>query len=100
MADLHASSAFLLRRHHATGGGLLFYGTADGNFHGVDAATGKELWSQKLQYGADAPPITYTVNGKQYVALVAGGSDLRQHQGRRSARRRRVRVRTARLVRL
>jgi glucose dehydrogenase len=59
-----------------TGGGLLFYGTLDGKFHAVNAANGQELWSQQLQYGADAPPITYTVNGKQYVAIVDGGSIL------------------------
>ena len=40
-----------------------------------------ELWSQKLQYGADAPPITYTVNGKQYVAIVDGGSIIASGKG-------------------
>lgn len=58
-----------------TAGGLVFYGTADGYLHAVDAATGKDIWtSPKMLYGADAPPITYSVNGKQYVAIVDGGS--------------------------
>ena len=65
-----------------TPGGLVFFGTLDGFFHAVDASTGKELWtSPKLQYGADAPPITYTVNGKQYVAILAGGSVLGSAKG-------------------
>jgi PQQ-dependent dehydrogenase (methanol/ethanol family) len=64
-----------------TAGGLLFLGTLDGNFHAFDAATGKELWKQKLLNGADAPPITYTVNGKQYVAIVDGGSVLGSTKG-------------------
>jgi PQQ-dependent dehydrogenase (methanol/ethanol family) len=57
-----------------TAGGLLFYGSVDGRFHVLDNKTGKQLFVQKLQYGADAPPITYSVNGKQYVAIVDGGS--------------------------
>ncbi len=64
-----------------TAGGLLLYGTEDGNFHAVNAATGASLWSAKLQYGADAPPITYTVNGVQYVAIVDGGSILGSAKG-------------------
>ena len=64
-----------------TAGGLLFLGTEDGNFHAMDASTGKDLWTQKLMYGADAPPITYSVNGKQYVAIVDGGSILGSAKG-------------------
>jgi alcohol dehydrogenase (cytochrome c) len=66
----------------STAGGLVLYGTLDGYFHAVDAATGKELWkSPKLAYGADAPPVTYSVNGKQYIAIVAGGSVLGSAKG-------------------
>ncbi len=75
------SSAFCYGGTTTTGGGLLWYGTVDGNFHAADASSGKELWSQKLQYGADAPPITYTVNGKQYVAIVDGGSIIASGKG-------------------
>ncbi len=64
-----------------TAGGLLLLGTLDGNFHAMDASTGKDLFTQKLQYGADAPPITYSVNGKQYVAIVDGGSILGTAKG-------------------
>jgi glucose dehydrogenase len=40
-----------------------------------DAKTGKSLWkSAKLAAGPNAPAITYTVNGKQYIAIVAGGN--------------------------
>jgi len=64
-----------------TASNLLMYGTLDGNIHVVDAATGNSLYTQKLQYGADAPPITYTVNGKQYIAIVDGGSVLGSAKG-------------------
>jgi alcohol dehydrogenase (cytochrome c) len=64
-----------------TAGGLLFLGTLDGNFHAFDASSGKELFTSKLAYGADAPPVTYSVNGKQYVAIVAGGSVLGSAKG-------------------
>jgi len=64
-----------------TAGGLLLLGTLDGNFHALDAATGKSLWTKKLAYGADAPPISYAVNGKQYIAILAGGSLLGSAKG-------------------
>jgi len=57
-----------------TAGGLLFTGRVDGSFIAQDVTNGKELWSTKLQYGADAPPMTYSVNGRQYVAIFDGGS--------------------------
>jgi len=59
----------------STAGGLLLYGTVDGVLHAVNASTGASIWtSPKLLYGADAPPVTYSVNGKQYIAAVVGGS--------------------------
>jgi quinohemoprotein ethanol dehydrogenase len=64
-----------------TAGGLLLLGSLDGNFHALDAATGKSLWTKKLAYGADAPPISYAVNGKQYIAILAGGSLLGSAKG-------------------
>ena len=57
-----------------TASNILMYGTLDGVFHVVNAANGTQLYQQKLQYGADAPPVTYSVNGKQYIAIVDGGS--------------------------
>jgi quinohemoprotein ethanol dehydrogenase len=56
----------------ATGGGLLFQGTAAGNFVAYNARDGKELWSFPAQTGIVAPPITYALDGEQYVAVLAG----------------------------
>jgi len=59
----------------ATGGGVLFIAaTADGKFRAFESRTGKELWVTKLDSVGNATPITYRgSNGKQYVAIVAGG---------------------------
>ena len=56
----------------ATGGGLVFQGTAGSEFNAYDAATGNRLWSFAAQTGVVAPPITYSINGEQYVAVLAG----------------------------
>ena len=60
----------------ATAGGLVFIGaTNDKRFRAFDSRTGKELWVTKLDMSAHAIPITYQgKNGKQYVAIVAGGA--------------------------
>jgi quinoprotein glucose dehydrogenase len=57
-----------------TAGGLVFLGaTNDRRFRAFDAKTGKELWVTKMEYSANANPITFLgKNGKQYVAIVAG----------------------------
>ena len=56
-----------------TAGGLVFIGaTADNRFRAFDSKTGKELWTEKLDYQASAIPMTFQAkNGKQYVAIVA-----------------------------
>jgi alcohol dehydrogenase (cytochrome c) len=56
----------------ATAGNLVFLGHADGTFSAHDAKTLQELWSINIGTGINAPPITYSVNGKQYVAVLAG----------------------------
>lgn len=56
----------------STGGGVVFYGSLAGVFKAVDAKTGKELWSEKVGSGVGAAPMTYSVDGKQYVAVVSG----------------------------
>lgn len=56
----------------STAGGLVFWGEADGMFHATDARTGKPLWKFNVGSGIHAPPITYAVGGKQYVAIAAG----------------------------
>jgi PQQ-dependent dehydrogenase (methanol/ethanol family) len=56
----------------ATGGGLVFWGDLHGDFRALDAKTGAELWKKNLGSGIGAGPITYSENGKQYVAVVVG----------------------------
>ena len=58
-----------------TAGGLVFIGgTDDRRFRAFDAKTGKELWTEKLEYNAQSLPITYRgKDGRQYVAVVAAG---------------------------
>ncbi|WP_136414985.1 PQQ-dependent dehydrogenase, methanol/ethanol family [Herbaspirillum sp. ST 5-3] len=56
----------------ATGGNLVFQGTADGRFVAYSADAGKKLWEFAAQTGVMAGPVTYSVGGKQYVAVMAG----------------------------
>ncbi len=58
----------------ATGGGLVFVGEGSGAFDAFDARTGRKLWTHRFVGGANAPAITYEVNGTQYVAVAAGGN--------------------------
>ncbi len=55
-----------------TAGNLVFQGRTDGTFRAYRADTGQELWSHDLGLGISAPPITYSIDGKQYVALLVG----------------------------
>jgi quinohemoprotein ethanol dehydrogenase len=55
-----------------TAGNLVFQGRVDGTLRAYAADTGKELWQSNLGLGISAPPITYTVDGKQYVAILVG----------------------------
>jgi glucose dehydrogenase len=57
-----------------TAGNLVFAGQVNGEYDAFDATTGKLLWSSKLDAGVAAPGMTYSVNGKQYVAIYAGGA--------------------------
>jgi alcohol dehydrogenase (cytochrome c) len=56
----------------ATGGGLLFEGDVDRYFSAFDQSTGKVLWRTRLNASPESSPVTYSVDGKQYVAVVAG----------------------------
>jgi alcohol dehydrogenase (cytochrome c) len=58
----------------ATAGGVVFTGTKDQRFVAFDAKSGRELWSYQAAAGVNAPPITYAVDGQQYVAVAAGGN--------------------------
>ncbi|MFI4978893.1 MAG: PQQ-dependent dehydrogenase, methanol/ethanol family [Nevskiales bacterium] len=56
----------------STHGGLVFQGQSDGKFVARDDNTGAVLWSADMGVGTQAPPITYSVGGKQYVSILAG----------------------------
>ncbi len=62
-----------------TDGGLLFIGASihDRKFRAFDKRNGKLLWEAALPFSADATPITYTVDGRQYVAIYASGGKER-----------------------
>lgn len=57
----------------ATAGGLVFSGRSDQHLAAYDARTGRELWSYATDAGVNAPPITYEIDGVQYVAVAATG---------------------------
>ena len=58
----------------ATAGGLVFTGEGNGHFKAYDAETGAILWKFQAGAGVNAPPSSYTVDGKQYIVVAAGGN--------------------------
>ena len=58
----------------ATAGGVVFTGEGNGWFRAYDSGSGKVLWSFQAGAGVNAPPSSYTVGGKQYIAVAAGGN--------------------------
>ena len=57
----------------ATAGGLVVYGTMDGQLKAVDAKTGRLVWNAQLPSGIIGQPITYRgPDGKQYIAVYSG----------------------------
>jgi quinoprotein glucose dehydrogenase len=62
-----------------TAGGLLFIGASihDRKFRAFDKLTGKLLWEAALPFSADATPITYRIDGRQFVAIYASGGKER-----------------------
>ncbi|HEX6575020.1 MAG TPA: pyrroloquinoline quinone-dependent dehydrogenase [Gemmatimonadaceae bacterium] len=59
-----------------TAGGLVFVGaTMDRSIRAFDIETGRELWRGELPAGARATPMTYVVNGRQFVVIAAGGGE-------------------------
>ncbi len=58
----------------ATAGDLVFNGEGNGWFKAFDAASGKELWKFNCGAGVNAPAVSYSIGGKQYVAVAAGGN--------------------------
>ena len=60
----------------ATAGGLVFSGAGKGLFAAYNSGDGKQLWSWQCEAGVNAPPISYAVGGRQYVAVAVGGNAL------------------------
>ncbi len=58
----------------ATGGGLVFGGDTNGRFRAIDQNTGRVLWEVNLGAPVTGYPVSYAVNGKQYVAVSTGSS--------------------------
>jgi alcohol dehydrogenase (cytochrome c) len=56
----------------STAGGVVFHGDITGVFKALDSKTGKTLWKFNAGSGISAAPMTYTLDGKQYVAVVSG----------------------------
>ncbi len=56
----------------STGGGLVFGGTVEGNIFALDASTGKSLWNFQAGGMAYSNPMSYQVDGKQYLAFAVG----------------------------
>ena len=57
----------------ATGGGLVFGGDANGRFRAFDHESGEVLWEINLGSSVSGYPISFSVDGKQYVAVNTGG---------------------------
>lgn len=60
----------------ATAGNLVFTGEGSGQFGAYNAQTGELVWQTRSDSGVNAPPITYTVDNKQYIAVVSGGNSI------------------------
>ncbi len=58
----------------ATAGGLVFTGEGNGIFEALDASSGKKLWQFRAGAGVNAPPSSYSIAGKQYIVVGAGGN--------------------------
>jgi PQQ-dependent dehydrogenase (methanol/ethanol family) len=58
----------------ATAGNLVFTGEGNGQFNAYDARSGRQLWTFQCGAGVNSPPTSYSVRGKQYIAVAAGGN--------------------------
>ena len=68
-----ASGAPMTAAALATGGGLVFGGTADRRLFALDADNGEMLWETRLNGDISGAPVTFEVDGRQYLAVGAGG---------------------------
>lgn len=69
-----------------TAGNLVFQGTADGRFMAFDARDGKQLWETPTGTGVVAAPISYLVDGKQYVSIAVGWGGMYGQYSRHTER--------------
>lgn len=60
----------------ATAGGLVFTGEGSGHFNAYDADDGSLLWQATTDAGVNAPPVSYEIDGRQYIAVAAGGNAI------------------------
>ena len=58
----------------STAGGLVFYGDGNGAFVAADAKSGKPLWHFRTGQSWKAGPMSYTIDGKQYIGMTAGAT--------------------------
>jgi glucose dehydrogenase len=72
----HTTEQPLLGGSLATKGNLVFIGEGNGDFNAFNGVTGELIWQTNIDAGVNAPPITYMINDKQYVAVVAGGNKI------------------------
>ena len=59
-----------------TSGNLVFTGEGNGRFNAFDADTGELLWHYQSSYGVNAPPVSFSIDGKQYISVAAGGNNI------------------------
>ena len=74
MWDFKIFQASLTNGVLATAGNVLFGAIRDGNLVALDAKTGKHLWHVQTGGNMAASPISYAVNGRQFVAIAAGNA--------------------------
>lgn len=72
----HKTANPLLGGVLSTASGLVFSGEGSGELFALNAETGEKLWSGKADAGVNAPPVSYQIDGKQYIAVTAGGNKL------------------------
>jgi alcohol dehydrogenase (cytochrome c) len=59
----------------STGGGVTFFGESNGNFDAVDTKSGTLLWQFQTGAGVNAPPIVFSLDGHEFVAVASGGNN-------------------------
>jgi glucose dehydrogenase len=72
----HRTDEILIGGVLATKGSLVFMGEGNGDFSAFDAKSGQKLWTFACGSGVNAPPISFAIDGRQYVAVAAGGNSM------------------------